>query len=86
MTREQAKRIALKMCKPFVQPFYRWIFPIIRNINPQDNLMDQLVAVQPMQQPTDETFYLDFHYDSKWERFKRWFRRQILRIKGRQFP
>ncbi|MGV0949281.1 MAG: hypothetical protein ACOYB3_01320 [Azonexus sp.] len=76
MTRDQAKRIALKICKPFYADngFTRWIFPVIRNVNPADNLIESLVSVQPMSAPASTTFYLDFVYDSRWERFKRFIR------------
>jgi hypothetical protein len=75
MTRDQAKRIALKICKPFNQvgDFGRWIFPVIRNVPVADLVAADLVAVQPMSDPSPDStmFYMDFVYNSRWERFKR---------------
>jgi len=79
MTREQAKRIALKICKPFYADngFSRWIFPVIRNMSEND-VIGQLVALQPMQEPApSKIFYLDSIYASRWERFKRWLRKRF---------
>lgn len=39
--------------------FDKWIFPVIANM-PQHNLMEQLVAVQPMQMPAPQVLYMDF--------------------------
>lgn len=51
MTRQQAKEIALKHCKPFTRhSFDRWVFPVIRNM-PQGSLLQDLVSVQPMSEP-----------------------------------
>lgn len=85
MTPRSAKKIALKMCKPFYADngFARWIFPVIRNINPAANVIDQLVSVQPMNEPSNQTFYLDFVRNSWWERFKRWLRWH-LKIRDRR--
>jgi|OpeIllAssembly_1097287.scaffolds.fasta_scaffold220828_2 hypothetical protein len=41
--------------------FDKWIFPVIANM-PQHNLMEQLVAVQPMAQPAPQVMYMDFVY------------------------
>lgn len=38
--------------------FAKWIFPIIRSAHPAD-LMEQLVSVQPMQEPVGRTFGKD---------------------------
>ena len=79
MTKEQAKKIALKICKPFYHDngFARWIFPVIRNMHSQDLLTD-LIAVAPMQElMPSEIFYLDFNHASRWERFKRWVKSKL---------
>lgn len=74
MTREQAKRIALKQCKlSYDEQFARWVLPVIRNMPATPDLIGQLIAVQPMQDGRRvHTFYMDFVRDSWWERFKRW--------------
>lgn len=41
--------------------FDKWIFPVIANM-PQANLMEQLVAVQPMQHPAPQVMYMDYVY------------------------
>lgn len=49
--------------------FDKWIFPVIENVAPtQADVIEQLVAVQPMQLPNAQVFYMDFVNDS-W-RFK----------------
>ena len=58
MTRESAKRIALSHCKPFTEPFSRWMLPVIANMA-QGALIDDLMDVQPMQEPDDDVFYTD---------------------------
>lgn len=40
--------------------FDKWIFPVIANMPPMQGLMEQLVAVQPMQQPAPQVLYMDF--------------------------
>jgi len=40
--------------------FASFIFPVIANMPPMENLMEQLVAVQPMQAPAPGMFYLDY--------------------------
>jgi AAA+ ATPase superfamily predicted ATPase len=85
MTPRSAKKIALKLCKPFYTDngFARWIFPVIRNMSPHD-FIDQLIAEQPRQEAVpSEMFYLDFVYNSRWERFKRWVKSK-LRTRRRQ--
>lgn len=77
MTREQAKRIALKHCRPFLMPFDRWILPVIASMNHHANIAD-IMSVQPMSEPSGEMFYLDFRRDSWWEKFKRWVRWHLL--------
>lgn len=77
MTPRSAKKIALKMCKPFYADngFARWMFPIIRNVNVADLVAAELISVQPMSDPDPSIpYYLDFVYNSKWERFKRFIR------------
>jgi hypothetical protein len=41
--------------------FDRWIFPIIANMSETD-VIDQLVQVQPMNQPTGAALYMDIVY------------------------
>lgn len=38
--------------------FDKWIFPVIANM-PTENLMEQLIAVQPMQAPPPQLLYMD---------------------------
>ena len=40
-------------------PFANFIFPVIANM-PQQGLMEQLVAVQPMAQPAPQVLYMDY--------------------------
>lgn len=40
--------------------FDKFIFPVIKNMPPMQGLMEQLVAVQPMQQPAPHVLYLDY--------------------------
>lgn len=83
MTRQEAKELALKHCKPFFHhAFDRWVFPAIRSIQAAP-LLSEIMSVQPMSEPSGEMFYLDFVYDSKWERFKRWIKSWIKRIRRR---
>ena len=42
--------------------FDKWIFPLINRVQEAD-LIDQLVAVQPMQQPVGRPLYLDLVYN-----------------------
>lgn len=79
MTPRSAKKIALKLCKPYYADngFDRWMFPIIQ-LMAADDLIYHFEDVQPM---TDAepglTFYMDFVRDSRWERLKRWLRRTL---------
>lgn len=69
MTREQAKRIALKHCRPFRVPFDQWILPVIANMNHHANSVD-IVSVQPMSEPRGIVFPLDFR--QVWRRYRRY--------------
>lgn len=45
---------------------------------PKEYLLRHYICdVQPMTLPSAQVFYTDFQYDSKWERFKRWFKRRV---------
>lgn len=82
MTREEAKQIALKLCKPYPEPgdFRRFILPRIISVAVNQTLdLREIMAVQPMDEPSGQVFYLDFVRDSWWERFKRWikYRRRL---------
>lgn len=86
MTPRTAKRIALKICKPYVHDngFARWMFPVIRNVAVADLVAAELISVQPMSGPAlaSSMYYLDYVYDSRWERFKRWLKKKF-RLPGR---
>lgn len=84
MTRAEAKKLALSKCKPFLRhAFDRWMAPVIRNM-PTHSVIDELVAVQPMQEPSPGMFYLEFVYDSRWERFKRWVKGWLRTMRRRR--
>ena len=46
-------------CRVNGPQFDKWIFPVIANMQP-NGLMEQLVAVQPMQAPVPQVLYMDF--------------------------
>jgi hypothetical protein len=56
---------------PPEQEFAKFIFPVIRNMT-APGLIQDLVAVQPMQGPPMTIFYKDFVRDPWW---KRWWRK-----------
>lgn len=50
---------ALKKLPKVTTDFANFIFPVIRNM-PEQDLVEQLVAVQPMAQPDAQVMYMDF--------------------------
>lgn len=59
--------------KPQIGDFSKMIMPVIANMAPA-NLIDDLVAVQPMTAPAQTAFYLDFIREPWW---RRWWRKVI---------
>jgi hypothetical protein len=57
--------------KPSIGDFAKFVLPVIRNM-PNAGLLDELVAVQPMQLPAGALFYMDFVYSESW--WRRWLR------------
>lgn len=54
-----------------VPNFDKWIFPIIANMAPQPDIVQDLVAVQPMADPAGRLFYADFCHSSRYRRLVR---------------
>ena len=42
-------------------------------------LLYDLVAVQPMAQPSAQVFYLDYVYNTRWRRLKLWIKQWLKR-------
>lgn len=86
MTRQEAKELALKHCKPFLRhSFESWILPVIHNMAaPPHELIDDIMAVQPMSLPSSQVFYMYIVYNSRWERFKRWIKSWLRTFRRRR--
>jgi hypothetical protein len=71
MTRASAKKTALDAVEKA-----RW--------GGYGSLTRMLVSVQPMNEPSGEIYYLDFFYNSRWSRLKRWLRNLLRTARRRQ--
>lgn len=78
MTDDEAKDWVLENLPDYVPPpkpsigdFAKFIAPVIRNM-PDVGLLDELVAVQPMQLPAEAVLYMDFvRCESRWRWWKK---------------